>query len=109
MQLETPGQTKAPVSPPANPVYSEITDVSAVDPVYTDIINKRKPRPQDYVNVPFQGDTAAYDSSLPMVSQHVTMRRADSVDDKDGVDLARNEAYGLIQNVICQGGIYCCL
>ncbi len=101
VQLETPGQTKTPVSPPTNPVYSEITDVSAVDPVYNDI-DRREPHPRPY-EVP-----------LPMQSQHVTMRSAGSVggvNDKDGVvnDLTRNEAYGLIQNLICQGDVYCYL
>ncbi len=100
MQLETPGQTKAPVSPPTNPVYSEITDVSAVEPVYT-VINEQEPPMQSLYEVP-----------LSMQSQCVTTRSADSlggVNDKDGVDLTRIEAYGLIQNVIFQGGIYCCL
>ena len=93
VQLETPGQTRAPVSPPTNPVYSEIT------PINSDI-DRREPHPRPY-EVP-----------LPMQSQHVTTRSAGSVggvNNKDGVDLTRNEAYGLIQNVICQGGIYCCL
>ena len=97
MQLETPGQTKAPVSPPTNPVYSEITDVSALDPVYTEI-DKREPRPQAYVNVIGQGNTVAYEV-LDSLGQCVTSS-ADSVDginDKDGVDLTKNEAYGLIR------------
>ncbi len=101
MQLETPGQTKAPVSPPTNSVYFEITDVSAVDPVYADI-DKRESHPRPH-EVP---------DPLPMQSQHVTTRNAGSVggvNNKDGVDLTRNKAYGLLQNVIFQGGIYYCL
>ncbi len=97
MQLETPGQTNAPVSPPTNPVYSEITDVSALDPVYTEI-DKREPRTQAYVNVIGQGNTVAYEVQDPL-GQCVTSS-ADSVDginDKDGVDLTKNEAYGLIR------------
>ncbi len=96
MQPETLRQTQPPVSPPTNPVYSEITDVSALDPVYIDI-DKREPRPRSYVNVFGQGDTGAYEvpDSLPMKGQCVT-RSADSVsgaNDKDGVDLTKNEAY----------------
>ncbi len=85
MQLETPGQT----SPPTNPVYSEITDVSAIDPVYIDI-DRREPHPRPH-EVP---------CPLPMQIQHVTTRNADSMggmNDNDGVNLTRNEAYGLIQ------------
>ncbi len=56
VQLETPGQTKAPT----NPVYSEITDVSAIDPVYTDI-DRRKPLLPTFVNIFGQEDTGAYE------------------------------------------------
>ncbi len=63
--------------------------MSAVDPVYADIdIQEPHPRPHE---VP---------GPLPMQSQHVTTRNADSVggtNDRDGVNLTRNEAYGLIQ------------
>ncbi len=71
-----------------NPVYSQITDVSPLD--------RQEPRPQAHVNVIGQGDNVTYEV---MQGQHVT-RSADSVggaSDKDGVDLTRNEAYGLIR------------
>ncbi len=87
MQLETPGQTTAPVSSPTNP---EITNVSAVDPVYTDV-DRRKPHP---LNVIGQEDTGVYEvlDPLPRKGQHATM----STDS----DLTRNEGYGFLQNVI---------
>ncbi len=73
--------------------------MSALDPVYTDIASdRREPRPQAYVNVIGQGDNVTYEVPLHMQGQHVT-RSADSVggvNDKDGVNLTINEAYGLI-------------
>ncbi len=103
MQLETPGQTKAPVSSPANP---EITNVSAVDPVYSDV-DRREPHT---LNVIGQEDTGAYEvlDPLPRKGQHATMS-TDSVggaNDNEGVDLTRNEAYGLLQNVIWNTPVY---
>ena len=74
------GAPQSHTSPP-NPVYSDITDVSAIDPIYTDI-DSRKPRPQatmsdrrHYVNVTGQG--AAYEVPDPL-------------------QVTKNEAYGLI-------------
>ncbi len=100
MQLNTP-------SLPTNPVYCEITAVPALN----SDIDRRQPHPRSYVNVIGQEDTAAYEVPLPMQSQHVTKRNNESMDsvggayDNGGVDLTRNEAYGLIGNVICQGDI----
>ncbi len=99
MQLNTP-------SLPTNPVYSEITPVPALN----SDIDRQQSHPQSYVNVIGQEDTAAYEVPLPMQSQHVAKRSTDSVGGAGGVNLTRNEAYGLIGNVICQGDIlYWCL
>ena len=48
-----------------SPVYSEITDESAPDPVYTDI-DRQEPRPQAYVNVHGPRAAAPYEVPLPM-------------------------------------------
>ncbi len=95
-----------------SPVYYEITDVPALN----FDIDRQEPHPQAYVNVIGQEDSAAYEVPPPMQSQHVTKRTTESTDsvgvanDNDGVNLTRNEAYGLIGNVICQGDIlYWCL
>ncbi len=84
----------------AGVLYDEITTiparsdkhVSALDPVYTDI-DRREPRPQAYVNVDSPRAAAAYEVPLPMQS-------ADPVGGanvKDGVNLTKNEAYGVIR------------
>ncbi len=86
-------------------------------PALNSDIDRQEPHPQAFVNVIGQEDSAAYEVPPPMQSQHVTKRSSnestDSVggaNDNDGVDFTRNEAYGLIGNVICQGDIlYWCL
>ncbi len=91
MQLNTPIL-------PTNPVYSEITSVPALN----SDIDGQQSHPQSYVNVIGQEDTVAYEVPLPMQSRHVTKRNTDSVggaNDNGGVNLTRNEAYGLIGNV----------
>ncbi len=79
-----------------SPVYSEITDESAPDPVYTDI-DRQEPRPQAYVNVHGPRAAAPYEVPLPMQGQHVTRSAVGGANVKDGVNLTMNEAYGVIR------------